>query len=223
LKALDGGGRLLRPRRDFVPAYLKTYELGELTERVVAAQDLLRSCQACPRDCQVNRRENKTGVCKTGRWARVSSAFAHFGEEDCLRGWKGSGTIFFGGCNLGCVFCQNFEISQLSGGREVDASQLAAAMLRLDEDGPAVGGVLARHLVMPGLIGETQSILQWLASDVSPDTYVNLMDQYHPAHKAATEAQFSEINHHLSGPEFRQAVEHASAVGLWRLDARRPP
>ena len=68
-------------------------------------------------------------------WARVSSAFAHFGEEDCLRGWQGSGTIFFSGCNLGCVFCQNFEISQLAEGRELDASQLAAAMLRLQEAG----------------------------------------------------------------------------------------
>jgi len=75
LKASEGGGRFLRPRRDFVPAYLKTYEQGQLAERVVAAQDLLRSCKVCPRDCQVNRWENKTGVCKTARWARVSSAF----------------------------------------------------------------------------------------------------------------------------------------------------
>jgi len=109
LKALDGDGRFLRPRRDFVPAYLKS--LGQLKEKVAAAQELLRSCQTCPRNCQVNRWENQTGVCKTGRWARVSSVFPHFGEEDCLRGWKGSGTIFFSGCNLGCVFCQNFEIS----------------------------------------------------------------------------------------------------------------
>jgi putative pyruvate formate lyase activating enzyme len=128
---LDGGGRFLRRRRDFVPAYLKTYELGRLTERVLAAQELLRSCKVCPRDCQVNRWENKTGLCKTGRWARVSSAFAHFGEDDCLRGWNGSGTIFFSGCNLGCVFCQNFEISHLAEGQELDASQLAAGMLRL--------------------------------------------------------------------------------------------
>ncbi len=320
LKALDGGGRFVLARRDFVPAYLKTYELGRLAEKVEAARELLRSCRVCPRDCQVNRWENKTGVCKTGRWARVSSAFAHLGEEDCLRGWNGSGTIFFSGCNLGCVFCQNFEISQLGDGRELDARQLAAVMLRLqaagchninfvtpehvvpqlleallvavpaglrlalvyntgaydslesirlmdgvvdiympdfklwdpqrcakylrardyaeaargaikamhgqvgvlrvDGDGLALRGVLVRHLVMPGLLEETRSILHWLTTELSPDTYLNLMDQYHPAHKAETEPQFAEINRRLSRSEFRQAVEAAAAAGLWRLDSR---
>jgi putative pyruvate formate lyase activating enzyme len=321
-KGSDGGGRFLRPRRDFAPAYLRTYELGQLSERVAAAQDLLRSCNVCPRGCRVNRWENKAGVCQTGWRARVSSAFAHFGEEACLRGWQGSGTIFFSGCNLGCVFCQNFEISQLAQGREVDARQLGAAMLRLqeagchninlvtpehvvpqvlealliaipgglrlplvyntgayespesirlmegvvdiympdfklwgpqlcakylrardyaeaarraikamhdqvgelrvDEDGLAVRGVLVRHLVMPGLLEDTRSVLHWLATELSPDTYVNLMDQYHPAHKAESEPQFSEINRPLSRPEFRQALAYAQEVGLWRLDAREP-
>ena len=105
-----GDGSSVPPRRGFVPAYVKTYELGQLTERMEAGRELLHSCKVCPRDCQVNRWENKTGVCKTGPWARVSSAFAHFGEEVCLRGCNGSGTIFFGGCNLGCVFCQNLTI-----------------------------------------------------------------------------------------------------------------
>ena len=77
---------------------------------------MLRCCRVCPRDCQVNRWEHRTGVCKTGRHGRVSSAFPDLGEEDCLRGWKGSGTMFFSGCNLGCVFCQNYEISQLGAG-----------------------------------------------------------------------------------------------------------
>src|SRR5512136_2157290 len=98
-----GAGRehgLVLSRRGFVPAYLKTYESGQLGKKVEAAREMLRCCRACPRDCQVNRCQNKTGVCKTGRWAQVSSAFAHFGEEDCLRGCKGSGTIFFSGCNL---------------------------------------------------------------------------------------------------------------------------
>ena len=72
----------------------------------------LAECRACPRDCRVNRLEDKWAACKTGRYAVVTSAFPHFGEEDCLRGWNGSGTIFFGHCNLRCVFCQNFAISQ---------------------------------------------------------------------------------------------------------------
>jgi putative pyruvate formate lyase activating enzyme len=82
-------------------------------------------------------------------------------------------------------------------------------------------GVLVRHLVMPGLLEETRSVLHWLATGVSPDTYVNLMDQYRPAHKAGTEPQFSEINRRVSGSEFRQALSCAEEAGLWRLDARR--
>src|SRR3989442_6343964 len=66
----------------------------------------------CPRDCGVNRLENRWAACKTGRYAVVDCYFAHFGEEDCLRGWRGSGTIFFSHCNLRCVFCQNYDISQ---------------------------------------------------------------------------------------------------------------
>jgi putative pyruvate formate lyase activating enzyme len=134
-RATRSEGRFALSRRDFVPAYLKTHERGLLAERVAAAQALLRSCKVCPRECEADRWENQSGVCKTGRRARVSSAFAHLGEEDCLRGWDGSGTIFFSGCNLGCVFCQNFEISQLAEGQEVEPSQLAAAMLRLQKAG----------------------------------------------------------------------------------------
>ncbi len=74
-------------------------------------------------------------VCGTGRHARVTSAFPHHGEEDCLRGTRGSGTIFFAMCNLHCVFCQNWDISQRPGGQEVDAAQLAELMLALQEQG----------------------------------------------------------------------------------------
>jgi putative pyruvate formate lyase activating enzyme len=93
------------------PAYLRlgTDALASRARRAVAT---LAECRACPRDCGVNRLEDRWAACKTGRYAVVSSFFAHFGEEDCLRGWNGSGTIFFGHCNLRCVFCQNFDISQ---------------------------------------------------------------------------------------------------------------
>jgi putative pyruvate formate lyase activating enzyme len=83
-----------------------------LTSRARRAVATLADCRACPRDCGVNRLEDRWAACKTGRYAVVSSFFPHFGEEDCLRGWNGSGTIFFGHCNLRCVFCQNFDISQ---------------------------------------------------------------------------------------------------------------
>jgi putative pyruvate formate lyase activating enzyme len=317
---LAGGSRFVLPRKEFVPAYLKTYEEGRLRQKADEALELLRSCHVCPRDCKVNRLENKTGVCKSGRLARVTSAFAHYGEEDCLRGWNGSGTIFFAWCNLRCVFCQNFETSQQGDGTEVTASQLAAIMLRLqsagchninlvtpehvvpqilealliaidgrlrlpvvyntssydsldsirlmhgvvdiympdfklwdsqrslryllardypeaarrviramheqvgelrvDENGLALRGVIVRHLVMPGLLDDTGEIMRWLAGELSPDTYVNVMDQYYPAWKAKTETKFSDINRGIEGNEFEQAVAHAREAGLWRLDRR---
>jgi putative pyruvate formate lyase activating enzyme len=95
----------------FRPAYLSLGS-AEIHRRAEQAIANLADCRACPRDCRVNRLEDKWAACKTGRYAIVSSHFAHFGEEDCLRGWRGSGTIFFGHCNLRCVFCQNYDISQ---------------------------------------------------------------------------------------------------------------
>lgn len=117
------------------PAYLALLESGELDARVERALEELSDCRVCPRDCEVDRLEDEVGVCRSGRHARVSSAFAHFGEEDCLRGWNGSGTIFFSWCNLRCVFCQNFDISQQASGEELDAEAIAAIALRLQERG----------------------------------------------------------------------------------------
>ncbi|HSC26420.1 MAG TPA: hypothetical protein VLD67_04045 [Vicinamibacterales bacterium] len=93
------------------PSYLNLPP-GELGRRAARAVAMLEDCRACPRDCGVNRLEERWAACKTGRYALVSSCFPHFGEEDCLRGWNGSGTIFFTHCNLRCVFCQNYDISQ---------------------------------------------------------------------------------------------------------------
>lgn len=307
-------------RKDFMPAYLRAIEEGLLRQRAEEAIDSLRSCRVCPRDCEIDRFNNKIGVCKSGRLARVASAFPHFGEEDCLRGWNGSGTIFFGWCNLRCVFCQNFETSQLGEGAEVAASELARIMLdlqeigchninfvtpehvvpqilealviaverglrlplvyntsaydslesiqlmdglvdiympdfklwdgencrkylvasdyadaaraviaamhaqvgelKVDEEGLALRGVLVRHLVMPDLSDDTREIMRWIATTLSPDTYVNVMDQYYPAHKAETEPRFVQINRRLHDSEFEQALEHARTAGLWRLDTR---
>ena len=317
---LDGDGRFVQPRKFFVAAYVKAFEEGVLQERAAQAVESLRSCRVCPRDCDVDRFNNKIGVCKSGRLARVASAFPHFGEEDCLRGWNGSGTIFFGWCNLRCVFCQNFETSQRGEGTEVTAAELANVMLdlqdigchninfvtpehvvpqilealviavgrglrlplvyntsaydslesiqlmeglvdiympdfklwdaehcrkylvasdyadaaraviaamhsqvgelKVDEDGLALRGLLVRHLVMPGLLDDTREIMRWIATTLSRDTYVNVMDQYYPAYKAETEPRFAQINRPLRGIEFEQAVDHARSVGLWRLDAR---
>jgi putative pyruvate formate lyase activating enzyme len=317
---LSGGGRFVCSRENFVPAYLCAFEKGTLQERADEAIEALRCCRVCPRDCEIDRLNNKIGVCKSGRLARVASAFPHFGEEDCLRGWNGSGTIFFGWCNLRCVFCQNFETSQFGEGTEATAPELARIMLdlqkigchninfvtpehvvpqilealviaverglrlplvyntsaydslesiqwmnglidiympdfklwdaehcrkylvasnyaeaaraviaamhaqvgelKVDENGLALRGVLLRHLVMPGLLEDTREILRWIAGTLSRDTYVNVMDQYYPAHKAETEPRFSEINRRTSEGEFCHAIELARAAGLWRLDTR---
>src|SRR5215469_12500602 len=122
-------------RKHFEPAYLRLYEAGELKCRVERALEKLADCRLCPRDCGVNRLENKFAVCKTGRYAVVSSHFAHFGEEDCLRGTRGSGTIFFGWCNLRCVFCQNYALSWLGEGRASRPEELARMMIYLQELG----------------------------------------------------------------------------------------
>src|SRR2546422_873480 len=122
-------------RSEFQPAYLRLHESGELARRVERALAALADCTLCPRDCHVTRLADKFAVCKTGRYAVVGSHFAHFGEEDCLRGWKGSGTIFFSWCNLRCVFCQNYDISWEGGGQGVRPEELAAMMLRLQEQG----------------------------------------------------------------------------------------
>jgi len=306
-----------------LPAYLR---LGgdALASRARRAVATLGDCRACPRDCGVNRLEDRWAACKTGRYAVVSSFFPHFGEEDCLRGWNGSGTIFFGHCNLRCVFCQNFDISQDikpaaergSTPREIsdmmlwlqaqgchninfvtpehvapqviEAVSIAAELglhlpivyntsafdalesvallegivdifmpdfkywsderskvylkaadypraaraaiqamhaqvgpLVVDEDGLARRGLLIRHLVMPGCLDETRAILEWIATTLGSDTYVNLMDQYHPAGKVG-ESAYPEINRTLTSAEFREAWRIASELGLQRLDVRRP-
>ena len=317
---LNGNGRFVIPRQNFVPAYVRAFEEGVLQERAAQAIESLRSCRVCPRDCEIDRFNNKIGVCKSGRLARVASAFPHFGEEDCLRGWNGSGTIFFGWCNLRCVFCQNFETSQFGEGAEVTGSKLAQIMLdlqatgchninfvtpehvvpqilealviaverglrlplvyntsaydglesirwmdrivdiympdfklwdaehcrkylvasnyaeaarnviaamhaqvgelRADEQGLALRGVILRHLVMPGLLDDTREIMHWLGKSLSRDIYVNVMDQYYPAHKAETEPRFAEINRGITPDEVCGGLQFAREAGLWRFDTR---
>jgi putative pyruvate formate lyase activating enzyme len=119
----------------FEPTYLSAHRRGELDTRARMALEELADCSACPRNCHVNRLQDKELICRTGRHAIVSSAFAHFGEEDCLRGCKGSGTLFFGGCNLRCVFCQNWDISQQAAGKASTAEHIARLMLALQGQG----------------------------------------------------------------------------------------
>lgn len=119
------------------PAYLELVQSGELARRAREAVAALADCTCCPRQCHADRREEAPprAYCRTGRLAVVGSAFAHQGEEDCLRGWAGSGTIFFSQCNLRCVFCQNFDISWQGHGQPATAEQLADEVFRLERLG----------------------------------------------------------------------------------------
>jgi putative pyruvate formate lyase activating enzyme len=108
----------------------------ELEKRIDAAYKLLESCRVCPRECGVNRLKNdKLGFCRSGLAPIISSVSPHFGEEPPLSGTKGSGTVFFTNCNLRCVYCQNYPISQLGNGEERTAGELACQMLWLQEQG----------------------------------------------------------------------------------------
>lgn len=114
------------------PAYLKLHRSGELAERARLGHRHLHDCDLCARYCHLDRLKSLRGaVCRTGERARLACFGPHHGEEDCLRGRRGSGTIFFSWCNLRCVYCQNWEISWKGEGNEVSAEELAEAMLRL--------------------------------------------------------------------------------------------
>ncbi len=119
----------------FQPHYISLYRTGSLDERIEEARKLLHDCQICPRRCRVNRYENELGVCGIGKLPKISSYNPHFGEEPPLVGTHGSGTIFITSCNLGCVFCQNYEISHLRDGYEVSFERLAQMMIELQNRG----------------------------------------------------------------------------------------
>ncbi len=125
----------VRKGGSFRPAYFQLWRSGELLHRVELSLEQLSDCTLCPRNCHVDRVEDKTRVCRTGRYAVISGYFAHFGEELCLRGTRGSGTIFFSWCNLRCVFCQNYEISWFGDGHITRPDEMAEMMLDLQKQG----------------------------------------------------------------------------------------
>ncbi|MDJ0722332.1 MAG: radical SAM protein [Desulfobacterales bacterium] len=133
-----------------LPAYLPLHRDGRLAARIEAAREKLRHCDLCPRRCGVDRLAGELGFCQTAEHAWVASYAPHFGEEQPLVGRNGSGTIFFTHCNLGCVFCQNYDISHRSAGAPVTAPQLAAMMLDLQRRGcHNINCVSPSHVVVP--------------------------------------------------------------------------
>jgi putative pyruvate formate lyase activating enzyme len=302
----------------FEPAYLALLRSGELRNRVQVAYDRLHACDFCGRECRTDRYE-EPGACRTGVRALVSSFGPHMGEEDPLRGYRGSGTIFFAWCNLNCQFCQNYDISQLGHGEEMEPERIGSMMLSLqeqgchninlvspthvvapilaavliaaqaglrlplvwntggydslaalelldgvvdiympdmkyadeqvahrcskvkhypavnqaavkemhrqvgdlvlDENGIALRGLLVRHLVLPEGLACTEQIANFLAQEISRDTYINVMDQYRPCYKAG---ELPPLDRPITGAEYEQALQQARAAGLHRFDKREP-
>jgi len=119
------------------PGYVKLYRSGELENRTQGLEARLASCDICPRECRVNRLQNEPGYCHSGRLPVVSAVCAHHGEEPAISGTRGSGTIFFGNCNMRCVYCQNYQISQhwrRQKPNEIDCPTLAERMLYLQDE-----------------------------------------------------------------------------------------
>jgi putative pyruvate formate lyase activating enzyme len=136
----------------FEPAYLLLLHSGELKRRVEVACEHLHACDLCGRECRVDRFA-ELGSCHTGVDPVVSSFGPHLGEEDPLRGYQGSGTIFFAWCNLNCQYCQNYDISQLGYGDEVQPEELAKMMLSLQARGcHNINFVSPTHVVAPILV-----------------------------------------------------------------------
>ncbi len=271
---------------------------------------LLNPCQLCPRECLVNRTNGEIGDCKAGLKPRVSSYHQHFGEEFCLVGRFGSGTIFFACCNLHCVYCQNYDISQHGLGRETTAEILGQMMLDLQElgchninlvtptpwvpqiiealaiaqdrglnlpivyncggyestktlklldgiidiympdikygnnengnkyskvpdywdvvrqvlkemhrqvgdlvfdNGIAEHGLLIRHLVLPDNLADSANCLEFIADEISRNSFVNVMEQYHPTYRAS---EYPELNRRITPEEYRRVISVLHQFGL---------
>lgn len=134
------------------PSYLNAYYNGSLEELIKNSFKLLESCCICPRKCKVNRIKNKKGACNTGLLPKVYSFMAHYGEEPPISGTKGSGTIFFSGCNMSCVYCQNYEFSQLHTGKETSFEELADFMLKLQNIGCHNINLVTPTHIMPQIL-----------------------------------------------------------------------
>jgi len=298
----------------FTSAYLQL-PFGALSDKVREAEEILRECTLCPRECKVDRTAGEKGFCKTGDKPFISSYSPHFGEEKPLVGRSGSGTIFMGNCNLGCIFCQNYSISHLEEGIVMSFEKLADIMLSLqnegchninfvtpthempmllrslliasekglrlpivyncggyeslhaiqllegvvdiympdfkyadparakkysgaenypevaraalkemhrqvgdlliDKRGIAMRGLLVRHLVLPEGIAGTAKIVKFIAEEISKNTYINIMDQYHPCYKAFDHPPLNRI---ITEKEYAEALNMAIKAGIKRID-----
>ena len=138
------------------PAYLESYNNGALESVVEKTFNMLKCCCICPRKCKVNRLNDERGFCRVGLKPKVASFMPHQGEEPPISGQAGSGTIFFSGCNMACLYCQNYEFSQLGEGREVEFEELANFMLQLQGMGCHNINLVTPTHVMPQILKALQ-------------------------------------------------------------------
>lgn len=141
---------------DSIPSYTNLFNSGGLAHRAGRAYSALKNCRLCPRNCGVDRIHDERGICRVGKIAGVASANLHFGEEPPITGTRGSGTIFFTGCNLCCHFCQNYPLSQMGHGKPSPPKILAKRMLELQKRGAHnINLVTPSHIVPQFLAGLT--------------------------------------------------------------------
>jgi putative pyruvate formate lyase activating enzyme len=138
------------------PVYLESYNNGKLNNIIDKTFKMLESCCICPRICKVNRLNDKRGFCRVGLKPKVCSFMPHHGEEPPISGTRGSGTIFFSGCNMACLYCQNYEFSQLDEGGEVEFEELATFMLQLQSMGCHNINLVTPTHVMPQILKALQ-------------------------------------------------------------------
>jgi len=136
----------------FQPVYIRTWKSGNLAKIAEQFSDIYYNCTLCPRNCRVNRHKNETGVCEAGIRVKVSSAHAHFGEEQPLVGRNGSGTIFFSHCSMLCSYCQNWDISHNGEGSLISDQDLAGLMLKLQKQGCHNINVVTPTHFLPNII-----------------------------------------------------------------------
>jgi len=128
----------------------------------------MTSCKLCPRQCGVDRIKVR-GVCRMGERAVVARAAPHFGEEPCISGEKGSGTVFFAGCTLRCVFCQNYELSRGRAGRAVSAAELADIFRRLEDQGVHNLNLVSGTQFVPAILEALERAEAGLRLGLTPD------------------------------------------------------
>lgn len=138
--------------QSYTPVYTSAFKIGQFKTLKKELRKRLLNCKLCPRNCGINRMNDEKGVCNTGKFAMVSSASPHFGEEPPLVGQNGSGTVFFTNCNLLCSFCQNHDISHNADGVEIRDDDLADLMIRLQEMGCHNINLVTPSHVVPQII-----------------------------------------------------------------------